>query len=121
NANQLMTLYEITNEMRKLKDTKTLKINNDVANIATYNLYKAIDTDSVEFTEDVLKQKQNEQNISKVAISQNIGYDFNEVPTLIHSWLNSDIHRSRMLNSKYNEVGGEVSNGYYTIIFIEDK
>ena len=121
NANQLMTLYEITNEMRKLKDAKPLKINNDVAHIASYNLYEAIDTDSVEFTEDPFKQKQNEQNISFVSTSQNVGYDFNEVPTLIHSWLNSDIHRSRMLNSKYNEVGGEVSNGYYTNIFIEDK
>ena len=121
NVNQLMTLYEITNEMRKLKDAKPLKINNDVAHIASYNLYEAIDTDSVEFTEDALKQKLNEQNISFVSTSQNVGYDFNEVPTLIHSWLNSDIHRSRMLNSKYNEVGGEVSNGYYTIIFIEDK
>lgn len=121
NANQLMTLYEITNEMRKLKDAKPLKINNDVAHIASYNLYEAIDTDSVEFTEDALKQKLYEQNISFVSTSQNVGYDFNEVPTLIHSWLNSDIHRSRMLNSKYNEVGGEVSNGYYTIIFIEDK
>ncbi|ATH60488.1 MULTISPECIES: CAP-associated domain-containing protein [Staphylococcus] len=121
NANQLMTLYEITNEMRALKDAKTLKVNNDLAHIASYNLYEAIDTDSVEFTEEALKQKLDEQNISFVSTSQNVGYDFNEVPTLIHSWLNSDIHRSRMLNSKYNEMGGEVSNGYYTIIFIEDK
>ncbi len=29
-------------------------------------------------------------------------------PTLIHSWMNSDIHRSRLLNSKYDEMGGDV-------------
>ncbi|MEB6060249.1 CAP-associated domain-containing protein [Staphylococcus pseudoxylosus] len=121
NANQLMTLYEITNEMRKLKDAKPLRINNDLAHIASFNLYEAIGTDSVEFTEDALKQQLNEQEIPFVSTSQNVGYDFNEVPTLIHSWLNSDIHRSRMLNSKYNEMGGEVTNGYYTLIFVEDK
>ncbi|SCS48337.1 CAP-associated domain-containing protein [Staphylococcus caeli] len=120
NANQLMTLYEITNEMRKLKDAKPLKINNDIAHIAAFNLYEATGTDSVEFTEDALTQQLNEQKIPFVATSQNVGYDFNEVPTLIHSWLNSDIHRSRMLNSKYDEMGGEVTNGYYTLIFVEN-
>ena len=121
NSNQLMTLYEITNEMRRLKDAEPLSINNDLAHIASFNLYEAIGTDSVEFTEDALKQQLNEQEIPFVSTSQNVGYDFNEVPTLIHSWLNSDIHRSRLLNSKYNEMGGEVTNGYYTLIFVEDK
>ncbi|ANQ63905.1 CAP-associated domain-containing protein [Staphylococcus equorum] len=121
NSNQLTTLYEITNEMRKLKDAEPLKVNNQLTHIASFNLYEAIGTDSVEFTEDALKQQLNEQEVPFVSASQNVGYDFNEVPTLIHSWLNSDIHRSRMLNSKYNEMGGEVTNGYYTIIFVEDK
>ncbi|MEP9851639.1 CAP domain-containing protein [Staphylococcus aureus] len=121
NSNQLMTLFEITNEMRKLKDAEPLIINNDLTYIASFNLYEATGTDSVEFTEDALKQQLNEQEVSFVSASQNVGYDFNEVPTLIHSWLNSDIHRSRMLNSKYNEMGGEVKNGYYTLIFVEDK
>ncbi|WP_142397090.1 CAP-associated domain-containing protein, partial [Staphylococcus succinus] len=120
-SNQLMTLYEITNEMRKLKDAKPLKINNTLAHIASFNLYEATGADSVEFTEDALKQQLNEQDVSFVSSSQNVGYDFNDVPTLIHSWLNSDIHRSRMLNSKYNEMGGEVMNGYYTNIFVEEK
>src|SRR5699024_10480664 len=105
NSNQLMTLFEITNEMRKLKDAEPLIINNDLTYIASFNLYEATGTDSVEFTEDALKQQLNEQEVSFVSASQNVGYDFNEVPTLIHSWLNSDIHRSRMLNSKYNEMG----------------
>ena len=117
----MMTLYEITNEMRKLKDAKPLKINNTLAHIASFNLYEATGADSVEFTEDALKQQLNEQDVSFVSSSQNVGYDFNDVPTLIHSWLNSDIHRSRMLNSKYNEMGGEVMNGYYTNIFVEEK
>lgn len=51
--------------------------------------------------------------------SQNVGYDFDDVPTLIHSWMNSDIHRSRMLNNKYDEMGGEVMKDYYSLIFLE--
>jgi uncharacterized protein YkwD len=38
NPNQLMTLYEVTNEMRKLKGLKPLKVNNDIAHIASINL-----------------------------------------------------------------------------------
>ena len=48
-----------------------------------------------------------------------MGYDFDDVPTLIHSWMNSDIHRSRMLNKKYNEMGGEVMRNYYSLIFVQ--
>ncbi len=33
NPNQLISLYEVTNEMRKLKGLKPLKINSDLAHI----------------------------------------------------------------------------------------
>ncbi|MBF7018979.1 SCP-like extracellular protein [Staphylococcus sp. 18_1_E_LY] len=121
NANQLMTLYEITNEMRKLKGLKPLKVNNQLSHIASYNLYDATGSDSVEFTEDALKQQLNAKQVPFVSTSQNVGYEFNDVPTLIHSWMNSDIHRSRMLNTKYNQMGGDVMDEYYTLIFIKDK
>ncbi|GEQ04829.1 CAP domain-containing protein [Staphylococcus gallinarum] len=121
-SNQLMTLYEITNEMRKLKNTQPLKINNKLAHIASFNLYEATgQDDSAEFTEDALRDQLNAQEVPFTYSSQNVGYDFNDVPTLIHSWLNSDTHRSRMLNAKYNEMGGEVMEGYYTLIFVGEK
>ena len=121
NANQLMTLYEITNEMRKLKGAKPLNVKNELSHIASYNLYEATDSESVEFTEEALKQQLDARQIPFNSASQNVGYEFNDVPTLIHSWLNSDIHRSRMLNTKYNTMGGEVMDDYYTLIFVEDK
>ena len=46
---------------------------------------------------------------------------FDDVPTLIHSWMNSDMHRSRMLNTKYEEMGGEVMKDYYSLIFLENN
>lgn len=121
NPNQLITLYEVTNQMRELKGLKPLKINNDLAHIASINLYEATDngSDSVEFTENALTQQLDENNISYQSASQNVGYEFNDIPTLIHSWMNSDIHRSRMLNNKYDEMGGEVMKDYYSLIFLE--
>ncbi|WP_154835120.1 CAP-associated domain-containing protein [Staphylococcus pasteuri] len=121
NTNQLVTLYEVTNEMRKLKGLKPLKVNNDIAHIASINLFDATKSgsDSVEFTENALKQQLDERDVSYKSTSQNVGYDFDDVPTLIHSWMNSDIHRSRMLNTKYEEMGGEVMKDYYSLIFLE--
>jgi uncharacterized protein YkwD len=108
--------------MRKLKNTQPLKINNKLAHIASFNLYEATgQDDSAEFTEDALRDQLNAQEVPFTYSSQNVGYDFNDVPTLIHSWLNSDTHRSRMLNAKYNEMGGEVMQGYYTLIFVGEK
>ena len=93
-----MTLYEITNEIRKLKGIKPMRVNSDIAHIAAINLYDATDSDSVAFTEDTLRNQLENQNIEFKTTSQNVGYDFDDVPTLIHSWMNSDIHRSRLLN-----------------------
>ncbi len=119
NPNQLMTLYEITNEMRKLKGIKPLAINSDIAHIAAMNLYEATSKEDVEFTEDALKSQLENENIDFKSTSQNVGYDFDDVPTLIHSWMNSDMHRSRILNTKYDEMGGEVMKNYYSLIFVE--
>lgn len=107
--------------MRELKGLKPLKINDDIAHIASINLYEATEkgTDSAEFTENALTQQLDENNVSYTSTSQNVGYDFDDVPTLIHSWMNSDIHRSRMLNNKYDEMGGEVMKDYYSLIFLE--
>lgn len=117
--NQLITLYEITNQMRDLKHIPPLKVNSGLAHIASANLYEATGTEDVEFTEDALKSQLDNENIDFISTSQNVGYDFNDVPTLIHSWMNSDIHRSRMLNTKYNEMGGEVMRNYYSLIFVQ--
>ena len=105
--------------MREMKNLKSLKVNNDIARIAAINLYEATDkgSDSVEFTENALTQQLDERHVS--CQSQNVGYDFDDVPTLIHSWINSDIHRSRLLSNKYDEMGGEVMSDYYSLIFVE--
>ena len=120
NANQLMTLYEVTNQIRNLKGLKPFKVNNDLGHIASVNLYESTNNKSVEFTEAALKQQLDDRGVHFKSVGQNVSYDFNDVPTLLHSWLNSDTHRSRILNTQYTEMGGDVMDGYYTLIFIED-
>ncbi|MGN5882048.1 MULTISPECIES: CAP-associated domain-containing protein [Staphylococcus] len=120
NVNQLMTLYEVTNQIRHLKGLKPFKVNNDLSHIASVNLYESTNNKNVEFTEGALKQQLDDRDIKFKSVGQNVGYDFNDVPTLLHSWLNSDIHRSRILNTQYTEMGGDVMDGYYTLIFIEE-
>ena len=52
--------------------------------IAAINLYEATDrSDSVEFTENALTQQLDERHVSYKSASQNVGYDFDDVPTLI--------------------------------------
>ncbi|MCU5745687.1 CAP-associated domain-containing protein [Staphylococcus sp. SQ8-PEA] len=120
NSNQLLTLYEVTNEMRKLKGLRPLKVDKDVSRIAFLNLYQATSKEDVEFREDVLEDQLKERNILFKSAGQNVGSDFNDVPTLINSWLNSDIHRSRLLSTDYSQMGGEVNDSYYNLIFIEE-
>ena len=48
NPNQLITLYEVTNKMREMKNLKSLKVNNDIARIAAINLYEATDKETAD-------------------------------------------------------------------------
>ncbi|MEJ7541143.1 CAP-associated domain-containing protein [Staphylococcus intermedius] len=119
NVNERLTLYELTNEMRKLNERQPLKVNDTLENVATVDLFNYSNQKNTEFTEENLLNLMKQTPLNYKSVSQNVGYNFNDVPTLVHSWINSDIHRSRMLNSKYVEMGGEVQRQYYMLIFLE--
>ncbi|AVQ32746.1 SCP-like extracellular protein [Staphylococcus muscae] len=119
NANQLLTLYEVTNEMRALHQRDALEVNTTLENVATVNLFQSVDDSSAEFTENNLISLINETPITYQSISQNVGYNFNDVPTLVNSWMNSDTHRSRLLSGKYDEMGGKIDDNYFLLIFLE--
>lgn len=118
--NQLLTLYELTNEMRKLYQMDSLEVNPTLENVATMDLFDVIEGKNQAFSENDLTDLMSQTQLTYQSVSQNVGYDFNDVPTVVHSWLNSDSHRTRMLNSLYNQMGGEVDRGYYTLIFLEE-
>ncbi|UXR72291.1 CAP-associated domain-containing protein [Staphylococcus sp. IVB6238] len=119
NANQLLTLYELTNEMRELHHRDHLEVNSTLENVATVNLFQSVDDSSAEFTENNLMSLINETPLSYQSISQNVGYNFSDVPTLVNSWMNSDAHRSRLLSGKYDEMGGKIDDNYFLLIFLE--
>ncbi|EGQ3101158.1 SCP-like extracellular protein [Staphylococcus pseudintermedius] len=119
NVNERLTLYELTNEMRQLNECQPLKVNDTLENVATVDLFNYGNQKNTEFTEENLINLMKQTPLNYQSVSQNVGYNFNDVPTLVHSWINSDVHRSRMLNAKYVEMGGEVQYQYYMLIFLE--
>ncbi|MCS4486743.1 CAP-associated domain-containing protein [Staphylococcus americanisciuri] len=119
NSNQLLTLYELTNEMRKLHQREPLKINSALENVATVQLFQATNKSSAEFTENNLVSLVNETPFTYQTLSQNVGYNFSDIPTLVNSWMNSDTHRSRLLSGQYDEMGGKISDNYFLLIFAE--
>ncbi len=119
NVNQRLTLYELTNEIRKLNGRQPLKVNQTLEDVATVDLFNSGDLANTEFTESNLNDLVNKTDLHYQSVSQNVGYNFNDVPSLVHSWINSDVHRSRMLSKKYQEMGGEVEQQYYLLIFLE--
>lgn len=119
NANQVLTLYEVTNEMRRLHQREPLAINSTLENVATVHLFQSVDGASAEFTENNLVDLINQTPLTYQSITQNVAYNFSDIPTLVNSWMNSDTHRSRLLSAKYDEMGGKIDENYFILIFLE--
>ncbi|MGV2874503.1 CAP-associated domain-containing protein [Macrococcus capreoli] len=121
NSNKVLTMFEVTNYMRKINGREPLETNeliNHVAQfqVATLNKDKK---EKVKQVQDEIGNELNKMDIEYLHLSQNIAYNFDDVPSLINSWLNSDEHRENMLNRDINEMGGGISGSYYSLIFIE--
>ncbi|MCU7558059.1 CAP-associated domain-containing protein [Macrococcus capreoli] len=121
NSNKVLTMFEVTNYMRKINGREPLETNeliNHVAQfqVATLNKDKK---EKVKQVQDEIGNELNKMDIEYLHLSQNIAYNFDDVPSLINSWLNSDKHRENMLNRDINEMGGGISGSYYSLIFIE--
>ncbi|PTH49044.1 CAP-associated domain-containing protein [Staphylococcus agnetis] len=119
-VNQRLTLYELTNEMRQLYHQKPLKVEGKLESVANVNLFNTLSTDNRSFTESSLMNVLDQTDLHYHSVSQNVAYNFNDIPTLTHSWMNSDAHRSRMLNEKYTTMGGEIDRQYFILIFLEE-
>ena len=117
--NELYTLYEVTNALRHIRGMAPLKASERLESVATDNM-DAVRQENGSFTEHILKQQLNEARMTYYDVGQTVGYDFDDVPTVAHSWLNSDVHRSTLLSDQFTIMGGDVSDGYYSLIFIND-
>lgn len=120
-VNQRLTLYELTNEMRKLYHRRPLQVEGKLESVANVNLFNTLASGNHTFTESSLIDVLDQTDLSYQSVSQNVAYNFNDVPTLTHSWMNSDAHRSRMLNEKYSKMGGEIDCQYFILIFLEEE
>ncbi|MCE4956888.1 CAP-associated domain-containing protein [Macrococcoides caseolyticum] len=123
NSNKVLTMFEITNYMRKINGRDALETNeliNHVAQFQVASLNKE-KLKNVKQVEDEIGPELNKLDIQYAHLSQNIAFNFDDVPSLINSWLNSDEHRENMLYRNINEMGGGISGSYYSLIFINHE
>ena len=121
NSNNVLTMFELTNIMREINGRKPLATNeliNHTAQFQVAKLNKKTEKVVTEVENDIGRQL-NSEDIKYKDFAQNIAYNFEDVPSLINSWLNSDEHREHLLNQKFNEMGGGISGGYTSLVFIE--
>lgn len=123
NSNKVLTMFEITNYMRSINGRQPLETNeliNHVAQFQVASLNKKKQK-KVKQVEDEIGSELNKLDIKYLHLSQNIAFNFDDVPSLINSWLNSDEHRENMLYRNINEMGGGISGSYYSLIFINNE
>lgn len=123
NSNKVLTMFEITNYMRKINGRAPLETNeliNHVAQFQVASLNKEKE-EKIKTVEDEIGSELNKLDINYLHLSQNIAFNFDDVPSLINSWLNSDEHRENMLYRNINEMGGGISGSYYSLIFINNE
>lgn len=123
--NKDLSLLEIVNEIRKMKEVKPLKVNDQLTYITQMEADLIGDDsdeeEAVKSLEDGINNHINNQKIEYESINQNLAYNFYDVPTLINSWLNNNQYREKLLGSQYDEFGAGNSREYYSLVFKENK
>ncbi|UTH14558.1 CAP domain-containing protein [Macrococcus equipercicus] len=121
NSNNVLTMFELTNIMREINGRKPLATNELINHTAQFQVAELSRKSGKVVTqvENDIGTQLKDENIDYKDFAQNIAYNFEDVPSLINSWLNSDEHREQLLNSKFNEMGGGISGGYTSLVFIE--
>jgi len=123
--NKDLSLLEIVNEIREMKDVKPLQINDQLTYITQMEADLIEDDineeEAVKSLEDGITKHINNQKIEYESINQNLAYNFYDVPTLINSWLNNNTYREKLLGSQYDEFGAGNSREYYSLVFKENK
>ncbi|TDM07363.1 CAP-associated domain-containing protein [Macrococcus lamae] len=121
NSNNVLTMFELTNIMREINGRKPLATNELINHTAQFQVAKLSRDNKTVVTqvENDIGRQLKEEHIKYKDFAQNIAYNFEDVPSLINSWLNSDQHREQLLNNKFNEMGGGISGGYTSLVFIE--
>ena len=108
-----LSLLNTTNSSRKTLNLQPLNINN---NLNTAAQIKANDMAIRNYWSPVNPDGQTPWELIKSTGyrlkngSENLAYGFNSSSSLMSAWLNSNSHKSNMLNYKYNEVGFGIVN-----------
>ncbi|WP_323702713.1 CAP-associated domain-containing protein [Mammaliicoccus sp. Dog046] len=123
--NKDLTLLEMVNQYREMKQVKPLDMNDQLTYITQMEA-DSIENDipedeAVKTLEDGIMKHIDNQKLEYESINQNLAFNFYDVPTLVNSWLNKDTYREKLLGSQYDEFGAGNSREYYSLVFKENK
>lgn len=120
NSNNVLTLFDLTNIMREVNGRESLETNemiNHISQLQVARLNK--NKDQVKEVVDDIGKQLKEEKINYDMVAQNIGYNFEDVPAVMNSWMNADAQREHILNKEFNEMGGGIAGGYTSLVFIK--
>lgn len=122
NSNSVLTMFELTNLMRTLNDNLALSSNETINHIAQIQVMKLSQSNQkVTSVENEIGSQLNDEGIQFNHLTQNIAVNYEDIPALINSWMNSSEHREHMLDDQVNEMGGGISAQYNSIVFIDNQ
>lgn len=122
NSNNVLTLFEITNIMREIQGRAPLSTD-EVINLTAQRQIMNISSqrEPVTSVDNAIEKELDNANVQYTDIYQNLAYNFEDVPSLVNSWMNTDEFREQMMNNHFNKMGGGISNGYTSLILLETK
>lgn len=122
NSNNVLTLFELTNIMRKLNGRQPLSTDELINQTALQQVMNlSSKSEPVTSVDNAIEKELNSKNIQYNDFYQNLAYNFEDVPSLVNSWMNTNEFREQLMNKNFNKMGGGISKGYTSLILLETK
>jgi uncharacterized protein YkwD len=117
-----MQIFDLSNIIRKRFNRQLLKWDDKLSEVAfghSEDMYlnKYFSHESQKYGD--LSERLKEANVFFQIAGENIAAKYTDGPAAMEGWLNSEDHRSALLENKYNYLGVGVYQHYFTQNFIE--
>ncbi len=117
-------IFDITNVIRNRFELNQLSWDEQVADVAYEHSKDMFDNDYFSHTSPEhgdLSARLNASNVDFQTAGENIAFGYVDGPAVVEGWLNSEGHRTAMLEEDFTHLGVGVFENYYTQNFITVK
>ncbi len=115
-------IVDLTNVLRVRNHLKALKWDEKTAEAAfnhSKDMYETNDFSHISKKYGSLTERLKAANVEYESAGENIAANYTDGPAVVEGWLNSESHRTSMLNKYYTHIGVGVYQKYYTQDFIK--